>query len=61
MNGEFGQRVRLAAFQWLRTRMDVIGEVRAEVVAGEGFAFDGVRVPLLGSAGALVSSPRLFA
>jgi hypothetical protein len=26
MNDELDQRVRLAAFQWLRVQMDVIGE-----------------------------------
>jgi len=48
---EFDQRVRLAAFQWLRAQMDVRGEVLPRSLLEEGFMFDGRRVPLLGPQG----------
>lgn len=51
MSAELDQRVRLAAFQWLRAQMDVIGEVLPRALLAEGFVFDGVRVPLLGPQG----------
>ena len=51
MSDELDQRVRLAAFQWLRAQMDVIGEVLPRSVLGEGFVLDGRRVPLLGPQG----------
>lgn len=44
MSDQIDQRVRLAAFQWLRAQMDVIGEVLPRSVLAEGFMFDGVRV-----------------
>jgi hypothetical protein len=43
--------VRLAAFQWLRAQMDVVGDVRPRSLLAEGFTFDGVRVPLFGPQG----------
>lgn len=48
---ELDRRVRLAAFQWLRSQMDVHGEVLPRLVLAEGFVFDGRRVPLLGPQG----------
>ena len=51
MSPELDQRVRLAAFQWLRAQMDVHGEVLSRSLLAEGFLFDGVRVPLLGPQG----------
>ena len=51
MSIELDQRVRLAAFQWLRAQMDVIGEVLPRSLLAEGFVFDGTRVPLLGPQG----------
>jgi hypothetical protein len=51
VSGELDQRVRLAAFQWLRAQMDVHGEVLPRSVLAEGFVFDGRRVPLLGPQG----------
>ena len=51
MSAELDHRVRLAAFQWLRAQMDVIGEVLPRSVLAEGFLFDGDRVPLLGPQG----------
>jgi len=51
MRGEFDQRVRLAAFQWLRAQMDVHGEVLPRSILAQGFMFDGRRVPLLGPQG----------
>lgn len=49
--GELDQRVRLAAFQWLRAQMDVHGEVLPRSILAEGFVVDGRRVPLLGPQG----------
>jgi putative restriction endonuclease len=51
VTGEFDQRVRLAAFQWLRSQMDVHGEVLPRSTLAEGFSFNGRRVPLLGPQG----------
>lgn len=51
MSQERDHRVRLAAFQWLRAQMDVIGEVLPRSLLAEGFIFEGVRVPLLGPQG----------
>jgi putative restriction endonuclease len=48
---ELDQRVRLAAFQWLRSQMDVHGDVLPRRILAEGFVFDGRRVPLLGPQG----------
>jgi putative restriction endonuclease len=45
------QRVRLAAFQWLRSEVDVHGEVLPRAVLAAGFTYEGVRVPLLGPQG----------
>ncbi len=58
MSVELDQRVRLAAFQWLRAQMDVIGEVLPRSVLAEGFVFDGERVPLLGPQG--IFKPRMM-
>jgi len=58
VNNELDQRVRLAAFQWLRAQMDVIGEVLPRSVLAEGFVFDGMRVPLLGPQG--IFKPRIL-
>lgn len=51
MSTELDQRVRLAAFQWLRAQMDVHGEVLPRSILAEGFLFDARRVPLLGPQG----------
>lgn len=51
VTAEHDQRVRLAAFQWLRAQMDVHGEVLPRSILAEGFVVDGVRVPLLGPQG----------
>ncbi len=51
VSGELDQRVRLAAFQWLRAQLDVHGDVLPRSILAEGFVFDGVRVPLLGPQG----------
>jgi putative restriction endonuclease len=51
VSGELDQRVRLAAFQWLRAQMDVHGEVLPRSVLAQGFELDGRRVPLLGPQG----------
>lgn len=59
MNTEVDQRVRLAAFQWLRAQMGVHGEVLPRAILAAGFSFDGERVPLLGPQG--IFKPRLCA
>ena len=51
MSEELDHRVRLAAFQWLRAQMDVIGEVLPRSILAQGFVFEGTRVPLLGPQG----------
>ena len=51
MSTELDQRVRLAAFQWLRAQMDVHGDVLPRSILAEGFVFEGTRVPLLGPQG----------
>jgi putative restriction endonuclease len=51
MNMDLDQRVRLAAFQWLRAQMDVHGEVLPRTLLAAGFMFNGRRVPLLGPQG----------
>lgn len=51
MSGELDQRVRLAAFQWLRAQMGVYGEVLPRTILAEGFTIDGRRVPLIGPQG----------
>jgi putative restriction endonuclease len=51
MSAELDHRVRLAAFQWLRAQMELIGEVLPRALLAQGFTFDGARVPLLGPQG----------
>lgn len=51
MSDELDQRVRLAAFQWLRAQVDVLGDVLPRSILAEGFVFDGRRVPMLGPQG----------
>ncbi|HET7550234.1 MAG TPA: HNH endonuclease [Gemmatimonadaceae bacterium] len=51
-------RVRLAAFQWLRSQMELIGEVLPRGLLAEGFDFEGVRVPMLGPQG--IFKPRIL-
>jgi putative restriction endonuclease len=58
MSGELDQRVRLAAFQWLRAQMDVHGDVLPRALLAEGFVLDGERVPLLGPQG--IFKPRVM-
>jgi putative restriction endonuclease len=48
---ERDHRIRLAAFQWLRAQMDVMGEVLPRSLLAQGFTFVGTRVPLLGPQG----------
>ena len=45
---DFDLRVRMTAFAWLRSQVDVHGEVLPRTLLAEGFQHDGVRVPLLG-------------
>ncbi|MCC6617778.1 MAG: HNH endonuclease [Chloroflexi bacterium] len=51
MSDELDQRVRLAAFGWLRAQVDIHGEVLPRSLLADGFTFDGRRVPLLGPQG----------
>jgi putative restriction endonuclease len=45
------QRVRLAAFDFLRRETELRGETLPRSILAEGFQFDGQRVPLLGPQG----------
>lgn len=49
--GNLDLRVRLAAFEFLKTSSNVHGEVLPLPVIRQGFVFDGVRVPLVGPQG----------
>jgi putative restriction endonuclease len=51
VSAERDQRVRLAAFQWLRAQLEVHGDVLPRSILAEGFVFGGMRVPLLGPQG----------
>jgi len=51
VSGEPDQRVRRAAFQWLRAQMGVLAEVLSRSIRAEGLIHDGRRVPLLGQLG----------
>lgn len=55
---QIDQRVRMAAFQWLRAQADLHGDVLPRAILAEGFDFDGVRVPLLGPQG--IFKPRVL-
>lgn len=48
---EIDQRVRAAAFEFLRLQTQVHGETVPKTVLAEGFQFDGRRVPLIGPQG----------
>ena len=49
--GEIDQRVRIAAFEFLRNQTELRGEVHPRAVLAEGFQFEGQRVPLIGPQG----------
>lgn len=51
-------RVRSAAFDWLASRVDELGDVLPRPVLAEGFRLDGERVPLLGPQG--IFKPRVM-
>jgi putative restriction endonuclease len=48
---EIDQRVRIAAFEFLRSQTELRGEVLPRGILAEGFRFDGQRVPLIGPQG----------
>jgi putative restriction endonuclease len=48
---ETDQRVRIAAFEFLRSQTELRGEVLPRGLLAEGFRFDGQRVPLIGPQG----------
>src|SRR5688572_27500519 len=48
---ELDQRVRAAAFDFLRAQTGLRGEVLRRDLLAEGFRFDGQRVPLIGPQG----------
>jgi putative restriction endonuclease len=52
------RRVRLAAFQWLRSQVDFHGEVLPRTLLAEGFVLDDVRIPLVGPQG--IFKPRIL-
>jgi putative restriction endonuclease len=56
---DLDRRVRVAAFQWLRSQAEVHGEILSRSILAEGFEFDGIRVPLLGPQG--IFKPRVMA
>jgi putative restriction endonuclease len=58
MDPEFDSRVRVAAFEWLRTQSDLYGDVLPRAVLAEGFIFEGTRVPLVGPQG--IFKPRIL-
>ena len=51
MARETDQRVRIAAFEFLRSQTELRGEVLPRGLLAEGFRFDGQRVPLIGPQG----------
>lgn len=51
-------RVRSAAFDWLASRVDELGDVLPRALLAEGFRLDGERVPLLGPQG--IFKPRVM-
>jgi putative restriction endonuclease len=55
---DLDRRVRLAAFQWLRSQVDLHGEILPRSLLAEGFVFDGTRIPLVGPQG--IFKPRLM-
>jgi putative restriction endonuclease len=55
---ELDLRVRLAAFQWLRSQSEMSGEVLPRTLLAQGFEFEGIRVPLLGPQG--IFKPRIL-
>jgi putative restriction endonuclease len=58
MGDDLDLRVRMAAFGWLRSQVDVHGEVLPRTLLAEGFLYDTVRVPLLGPQG--IFKPRIL-
>ena len=48
---EIDQRVRVAAFEFLRSQTELRGEVLPRGLLANGFRFDGQRVPLIGPQG----------
>ena len=58
VSGELDQRVRLAAFQWLRAQIDIHGEVLPRTLLEAGFYFDDDRIPLLSPQG--IFKPRIL-
>lgn len=53
------QKVRTAAFDWLKAQLDVRGDVLARDLLLEGFVLDGERVPLMSRQG--IFKPRVLA
>ncbi len=52
------QRIRLAAFEWLRAQVDLHGDVLPWTILSRGFELDGERVPLVSMQG--IFKPRLL-
>jgi len=53
------ERVRLAAFQWLKAQVSTHGDVLRRTLLARGFDLDGHRVPLVGPQG--IFKPRVLA
>ena len=51
-------QVRLAAFNWLKTQVEIHGDVLPRTLLHEGFIFDGQRVPLVAPQG--IFKPRIM-
>ena len=47
--------VRIAAFDWLRRKVEALGDVLPRDILAQGFDFQGKRVPLVGPQGMPVS------
>ena len=55
---DLDRRLRLAAFQWLRSQVDIHGDELPRAVLAEGFQYNEMRVPLLGPQG--IFKPRIL-
>lgn len=57
-NDDVDRRVRLAAFNWLRSQVLIHGDVLPRKLLAEGFMFQDIRVPLLGPQG--IFKPKII-
>lgn len=52
------EKIRLAAFNWLRQQTDIHGDVLSRKLLEQGFVFEDVKIPLVSPAG--IFKPRLM-